>query len=242
MQFPKVRTILTCVLMGLSAAPLAAQKKTPQKFNDAIKRSEGASELIIKLAQLPQNGIPKELVDKAEAIGVFPCKKTDLLIEHAVICPGVISRRLPDGWSLPAYYRFGGGGFGRPDQALRDSGAMILLFMDKNSIGWLEKGILLKNEKAAAAGSLGTMNVEQKERLRNAHIIAYSYRKDVLVGRDLKESGFLRGIALGQDRHLNENLYGIKGHEVLAGKNISSTSLPTGITAFQQALKKYYNR
>lgn len=88
MKIVKEHAFVICILLALSAASLPAQKPAPQKFNDAIKRSEAAAELIGKLAQLSQNGIPKELIDKAEAIGVFPCRKTDLLIEHAVLCPG----------------------------------------------------------------------------------------------------------------------------------------------------------
>ncbi len=241
MKIVKEHAFVICILLALSAASLPAQKPAPQKFNDAIKRSEAAAELIGKLAQLSQNGIPKELIDKAEAIGVFPCRKTDLLIEHAVLCPGAISRHVQTGWTLPAFYRFGGGGFGRPDPALADSSAMILLFMDNESVSWLDKPIQLDGEKAAVAGPVGPMTVEQKAHLMNAQIIAYSYRKNGLLGRDLT-GGFLKAIGLNQDNHINQGLYHMRGREVLAGKEISSNLLPAGISVFQQALQKYYSR
>jgi lipid-binding SYLF domain-containing protein len=235
--------ILIFVALTMQALTLAsqAQKQAPQKFNDAIKRSESAAEVITKLAQLSQNNIPKELVDKAEAIGVFPCKKTDLLIEHAVLCPGVISRHLQNGWSSPAFYRFGGGGFGRPDPALRQSAAMILLFMDKESVEWLDKAIALKGEKQAQAGPVGSITKEQRIELANAHILAYADGKDGLRGQNLR-SGSWKAIGLGQDNNINQGLYGIKGREILAGKVISAASIPSGISAFQQALERYYSR
>jgi len=220
---------------------LRAQKQTPQKFNDAIERSESGAEVIRKLAQLQQNGVSKELIDKAEALGVFSCKKTDLLVEHGIICPGVISRHLQSGWTLPAFYKFAGGGFGRPDPALSHSAAMILLFMDRESLEWLSKAMMLKDEKQAQAGALGSITKEQKAELSNAHIIAYADRKDGLSGENLT-GGFWKGIALNQDNHINQGLYSMKGHEVLSGKAIPSASIPSGISAFQQALQKYYSR
>ncbi len=72
----------------LSLSIVAAGQKTQPKFNDAIKRSEAAAEIIERVIGLSERGIPKQLIEKAAAIGVFPCKKTDLLIEHAVLCPG----------------------------------------------------------------------------------------------------------------------------------------------------------
>jgi len=231
--------IFFALAMTALTPPLRAQK--PQKFNDAIKRSETTAEVITKLAELPQNSIPRELVDKAEAIGVFPCKKTDLLIEHAVICPGVISRHLQNGWSLPAFYRFGGGGFGRPDPALRESAVMILLFMDKESIEWLGKALGLNDERQAQAGPLGSITSDQQAELANVHLIAYAIRKDGLRGENLKD-GFWKRSGLGQDNNINQGLYGIKGHEVLSGKAIAAASIPSGISAFQHALEKYYSR
>lgn len=233
------------VLLALTIVTLAqtsrAQKHAPQGFNDAIKRSEAGAEVISKLAQLSQDSIPKELIDKAEAIGVFPCKKTDLLFEHAVVCPGVISRHLQSGWSLPAFYRFGGGGFGRPDPALSQSAVMILLFLDKESVEWLDEAISLNAQKQAQAGPVGSITQVQREELANAHIIAYADRKDGVKGVSLKDL-FWKKTGIGQDNHINEGLYGIKGHEVLSGKTISATSIPSEISAFQQALEKYYRR
>lgn len=228
------------ILMLSATAP--AQKIAPQKFNDAIKRSHAAADVVARLAELSENGIPKELIDRAEAIGVFPCKKTDLLLEHAVICPGVMSRHLQRGWSAPAFYRFGGGGLGRPDSALSGSSVMILIFMDKQSVDWLSKSLVLKKEKEARAGILGPLTREQiAELATDTHIIAYSIRKDGLRGENLS-SGFWKGVGLGEDNNINKGLYGIKGVEVLLGREIASESVPVEVFTFQQALQKHYSR
>jgi lipid-binding SYLF domain-containing protein len=236
----RIPVLLALTIVTL-APPSQAQKHARQKFNDAIKRSESGAEVISKLAQLSQNGIPKELIDKAEAIGVFPCQKTDLLFEHAVLCPGVISRHLQSGWSLPAFYRFGGGGFGRPDPALSHSAVMILLFLDKESVEWLGEAISLNAQKQAQAGPVGSIITAQREGLAHAHIIAYADRKDGLKGVSVKDL-FWKKTGLAQDNHINEGLYSLKGHEILSGKTISAAPIPTEISAFQQALEKYYKR
>lgn len=231
---------VTCILLALSVTSLA-QNSAPHKFNDAIKRSKSAAELISKIAELSHSGIPKELIDKSEAVAIFPCKKTDVLIEHAILCPGVLSRHLEKGWTLPVFYKFGGGGFGRPDPALDHSIAIILLFMDKESLEWLDKRVSLQDEKQAIAGIVGIMTEAQKSEMLRAHVIAYAYRKDGLRGVNLK-GDLLRAIGLDQDNHINHGLYGLKGREVIEGKEIKASTLPAGVSAFQQALQKYYSR
>src|SRR5947209_12117153 len=93
-----MRSILFTILILLGALlmPTAspAQNSTPTKFNDAIKRSKSAAEIVTKLAELSGQGISRRLIDTAEAIGIFPCHKKDALIEYAVFCPGAISRQI----------------------------------------------------------------------------------------------------------------------------------------------------
>jgi len=232
--------ILLLTTLALSAAAPSAQKNSPQKSRDAIKRSEAATEVVIKLPQLLQSGIPKELLAKSEAIGIFPCKKTDLLIEHAVFCRGMISRRLPSGWSLPAFYTFGAGGFGRPDSAVRGATAVVLIFMNEESLSWLKEGFGLKGQRKAIAGQLGASDDGERAELIKAPLIAYVYLKDALVGRALSGGSF-KGFGVGPDNDLNRALYGMKGHEVLSSKEIPS-SVPREISAFHEALQKYYSR
>ncbi len=223
------------------AASVSAQSTDPQRFNDAIKRSEAAAEVVTKLSRPSPNGIPKELINKSEAIGVFFCKKTDLIIEHAVVCPGVISRHLPTGWSLPAFFRFGAGVLGRPDSAIAGATAIVLLFMNEESIIWLKGRLELKGKKSAVAGQLGSITKEQISELVNAPLIAYVVLKDVLVGRTLSGGSF-RGFAVGPDNNINRPLYGIKGHEILSGRAISSILIPPEISAFRESLQKQYSR
>lgn len=68
--------VLAIAIFGLGflsspiIAPVFGQKQN--KFTDAIQRSGDAGRIIELLALLPDSGLPKELIDKAEAVGVFP--------------------------------------------------------------------------------------------------------------------------------------------------------------------------
>lgn len=222
----------------LSLSIVAAGQKTQPKFNDAIKRSEAAAETIERVAGLSEKGIPKPLIEKAAAIGVFPCKKTDLLIEHAVLCPGVISARIENGWSLPSFFRFGGGGLGRPDSELGESSIIILIFMGKESVDSLTDGRAIKFNKVSVSGPVGSITTAQITESANAQILVYDYRKDKLRGISLK-GNFFKGVGLVEDNHINTPLYGMKGREVLGVKNAPNSSLlPSGILLFQDSLKK----
>src|SRR5215210_7337055 len=140
------------VLLMLHATylPVYSQRADPRKFRHAVTRSEDAARIITMLAVLPDMSIPKELMDKAEAIGVFPkVVRETAFITHASKGYGVISSRHDKTWTMPAFYQFGGGGYGSPF-AGPDAQAVILLFMTKDAVGWFEKGgVKLKNEHKA---------------------------------------------------------------------------------------------
>jgi len=229
------------IVATVFAVSAHAQKTDSKRFNDAIKRSEAAAEVINKLPQLSPGGLPKGLIGKSEAIGIFLCKKTDLVIEHAVICPGVISRRLPSGWSWPAFYRFGAGGFGRPDPVIAGATAVILVFMNEESINWLKDAFPLKGKKGAIAGQLRSIWEEKRAEQLNASLIAYVVLKDELAGRNFS-GGTFKGFAVGPDNNINKPLYGIKGHEVLSGRSNPATSIPTELSALREVLQNQYSR
>lgn len=225
-------TVLWVVLFDASA-----QKP---KFAHAIERSGDAGRIISLLALVPDSGLPKELVDKAEAVGVFPkvTKETSLFTTISQGY-GVISVRQESGWSLPAFYAFGGGGYGKPF-AKNEAHAVILLFMTKDALSWFEKGgVPLKNEKKALAGPVGTITDEQRKELGGAQILAYAYYNGKLDGTAFGKS-FWKNFGLNPDNNINKPMYGMKGREVLAGQKIDLSTVPTGISAYKEALEKYY--
>jgi lipid-binding SYLF domain-containing protein len=218
----------------------ALAQKQGNKFPDAIERSGDAARIVSMLALLPDSGFPKELVDKAMAVGVFPKVTRETTgFTHLTQGYGVISARQENGWTSPAFYQFVGGGYGSPF-AKDEKNGVILLFMTKDAVSWFEKGgVPLKNEKKAIPGPVGAMTDEQRKELEGAQILAYAYYNGKLNGTAFGKS-FWKKFLLDPDNNINNPLYAMKGREVLAGQKIDSQSLPAGISAFQEALTKYY--
>jgi len=244
-MFENIRLRLTTLLAILFILCLAvshtfAQTPAKSKFQHAIDRSGDAGRIITLLSVLPDSGFPKELIDKAEAVGVFPkVTKETALFSEASQGYGVISTRAENGWTLPAFYQFYGSGYGNPF-AKSETFGIILLFMTKDAVAAFEKGgFKLKGERKALEGPVGAITDEQRKELEGAHILAYAYFNGKLKGTAFGKS-FWKSFLLNPDNNINTPLYGMKGREVLAGKKVETVSLPAGINAYQEALQKYY--
>jgi lipid-binding SYLF domain-containing protein len=220
----------------------AAQKPDPKKFQHAINRSADAGRILTLLAVTPDNGIPKELLDRSEAIAVFP----KVVREMAVFTQttkgyGVISSRTEKGWTMPAFYRFGGGGYTNPFSD-SESYALILLFLTKDSVKWFEEGgVALTDHKQAIEGPVGTISDDQRKSLIGEPMLAYAYYNGRLSGKGFNSS-FWKVFALNPDNNINNPVYGLKGREVLAGANVDTARLLEGISDYQEALIKHYSR
>ena len=225
-----------CALLLLSAPALAEKKR----FEKAVERSTDAGRIVELLAIVPEAELPEELVDRAEAVGVFPkVEKQVALFTHMTLGYGVISARSEGGWTEPAFYAFGGGGYGNPF-AKGDTFGLILLFMTKDAVSAFEKGgVKLKGQRRALAGPIGKITDEQRKEIEGAHVLAYAYYNGRLKGTAFS-AGFWKSFGLNPDNNINKPLYGMKGREVLAGKKVDASSLPAGIDAFRASLQKYY--
>lgn len=119
---------------------------------------------------------------------------------------------------------------------------IILFFMTKEAVSWFDEyGVSLTNERKAVAGPVGSVSDAQKQGLEGAQILAYAYYNGKLTGRSFGKS-FWKSFSLNPDNEINTPLYGMKGHEVIAGRKIPPATLLPGISAFPDALVKYYSR
>ena len=81
-------------------------------MNDATRHAREAAETFTEIMNVRDKAIPKELLDKAEAIAVFPGVIKAAFIFGGRGGQGVISKRLKNGWSAPAFFNLSGGSFG----------------------------------------------------------------------------------------------------------------------------------
>lgn len=236
-----VLLLISTLVFGPQTSSVFAQQQTGNKFPRAIERSEAAARIISLLA-LAESGLPKELLDRAAAVAVFPTVTKDVaFISHTIRGFGVISSRTASGWTAPAFYRFYGDVFGDPF-AHNETFGLIMLFMNQETVTWFAEGrVRLQGKRTAVAGPVGTLTGEQLNDLTNASLIAYAYYNGKLSGDRLK-GNFFNTFSLDPDNKINKPLYGSKGREVLAGQKVDPAALPVGISAFQAALEKYYGR
>ena len=107
------RASFALILAGLllsTAVLTPAQKDSRTK--DASRHASDAAKTFTEIMNVKDKAIPKELLDTAEAIAVFPGVLKAAFLVGGRGGQGVISRRVKGGWSAPAFFNLGGGSFG----------------------------------------------------------------------------------------------------------------------------------
>lgn len=244
-----VRPSVKFVIVSLLAAALAAfpgrvssgQTATQSRLETAARRSQNAAKTIRVITGFPEDeAISKDLLNRAKAIGVFPdVNKMSLLFQKTMGGRGVICSRQPGGWSLPAYYTFGSTDFSSKIANFK-SFDLIVLFMNEETVKWFQKGALeLKKERAGVAGPVGKISPEALTQNLRANIIIYALVDGKLKGMDV-EGDFLDPAVINPDNHINNAVYGLKGREVLEGKEPKISPTAPGVIVFRDALKEHF--
>jgi len=233
-----IKSLAICGLLILIVAHGMAQKPGAERFAHAVERSRDAARILPLLTAISDEAIPKELIDKSSAIGVFPkVERETIYFTHMIHGYGVISVRRNDNWTMPAFYQFMGAGYGNPFSEKENYG-VVLLFFGQDTIDSFEKGgVRLNKEKQTVAGPVGTIDEAQRKELESAGVVAYAYYNGKLKGVEYNSR-----FALNPDNNINTPMYGMKGREILAGKEPDPAALPEGIAAYRDALRKYYGR
>src|SRR5205823_14710663 len=120
------------------ALPISqAQTGKAKKLASATKEAQKASDVFTEIMNVRDKAIPQSLLDKAEAIAVFPGVIKAGFIVGGRGGHGVISRRVGRVWSPPAFFSLGGGSFGL--QIGASSTDFVMLFMNADALGGLLK-------------------------------------------------------------------------------------------------------
>src|SRR5215510_4498650 len=105
-----VRVSCALVLVGLFVSGVVlVPAQQSSRTNDAARHAGDAAEAFADIMNVKEKAIPKELLDKAEAIAVFPGVVKAAFIVGGRGGQGVISRRVNGGWSAPAFFNLSGG-------------------------------------------------------------------------------------------------------------------------------------
>ena len=217
------------LLVGLMSAPALAQKS---RTRDAARHAGEAAESFTQIMNVRDKAIPKELLDKAEAVAVFPNVVKAAFIIGGRGGQGLISRRVKGGWSAPAFFNLTGGSFGAQIGAQQTD--YVLLIMNPDGMkGLLKDKFEIGGEVSVAAGPVGREAAASTNPRLDAGILSYSRSKGVFIGAALK------GAVISPDNDLNTAIYGMKADEVLTGKPTPIGKMPPSVRIFPRTMVRY---
>jgi len=220
------------VLVFALSADLANAQKRKSRLPDATRHSQEAAEVFTQIMNVRDKAIPKELLDNAEAIAVFPDVVKAAFIFGGKGGQGLISRRTPKGWTAPAFFNLSGGSFGAQIGATKTD--YVLLIMNEAGLnGLLGDKFELGGEVGVAAGPVGREAAASTNLRLDAGILSYSRSKGAFIGAALK------GAVISPDNDLNEAVYKMKAKEVLTNDAMTLSQMPAGVRIFPRTLARY---
>src|SRR5215813_8093235 len=164
-------TVLVCLLV----LAISIQSSAGQGSNaDERVRAQKAAVAFQEIMSAPDQGIPQELLDRAQCVAVFPSVKKGGFIVGGQYGKGLIScRRAQGSWGSPAYFTIGGGSFGL--QIGGQAVDLVLLVMNKSGV----EGLLMDKFEIGAgagvsAGPIGRNTHVSTDVLLKSQIISYS--------------------------------------------------------------------
>ena len=211
----------------LPAAPALGQIKE-------VRRLEECREVVRELAR-SQEGIPGDLLDKAECVAVIPGVFKAALGFGGRWGYGAVVCRTDGGlgpWGPPLMISLKGGSFGL--QIGGQSTDFVFLVMNPKGIDYLLRSkFTLGADASVAAGPIGRSAEAGTDARMRAEILSYSRSRGLFIGISLD------GSSVYQDRDANERLYGrrLETSDVVREK---PASVPDVVKAWWGTLGKYF--
>ena len=219
----------TFVLLAGSVGlrPLSAKGSA----EDERERVQKATTVLSEIMGVTDGGIPKDLMNRAEAVAVIPHMVKGAFIVGGDYGKGVVSRRMNNGsWSAPAFLKMGGGSFGF--QLGAEATDLVLIFTNRDGVDGLIKGkVKLGADASVAAGPVGRNAQVGTDVLLNSAVLAYSRAKGLFAGIALD------GAVVSIDNDANRKVY---GHELTADDILNSGRAKTNdiVMPFVHELEK----
>ncbi len=199
---PRVVTLLPAVAATvalLAVTPSAAKAQPSEKER---KRLEACHD-VLQESLAGTEGIPRDLLNKAQCVAVIPGVKKFALGwggrygKGAVVC----RREGGHGWGAPLLITMGGGSWGA-QIGYQDADYVILVMNRRGVDHLLSSNLTLGGDVAVAAGPVGRSGSASTDVSMNAEMLSYSHAKGLFAGVSLE------GAMVKQDGDGNADLYG----------------------------------
>lgn len=233
MRFVLKRIICVALIALFGGFVVRAQQADEKDLREAQTRARDAAKAFNEIMRNSDKAIPRELLDRAEAVAVFPGVLKAAFIFGGRGGEGLISRRTTDGWSAPAFFKLGGGSFGL--QIGADKTDYIMLFVNDGALkGLLEDKFEIGADAGIAAGPIGREASAATNATLDGGIVSYSRSKGAFAGVALK------GSRIAPNNEVNRAIYGKTAKEILS-RDVD-LPLPDTVKAFPTALSRYSTR
>lgn len=195
------------------------------------QRIKSAADSFREIMRVPEKGIPRDLLEKAECVVIVPGLKKGAFLVGGKYGRGFVScRRRSERWGPPAAVRIEGGSYGFQIGG-SSTDVFMLIMNEKGMKRLLSDKFTLGGEAAAAAGPVGRNASANTDVLMRAEILSWSRSRGLFAGLSLE------GATLRPDGDANRDLYGreLSNQEILEG----DVPTPRGGRPLIAALNQY---
>ena len=233
--------IVTALLLSISIGALSsygiAQDKDKDKnkgkeLRAAVDRVDKASDVINEVMKVAEKSIPRDLLQKAKAIVVFPGALKAAFIIGGQGGNGVAIRRTDKGWSAPAFLNMAGGSIGAQIGGQKTD-YVLLIMNDKGLSNLLQDKFEIGGEGSVSAGPVGRTAAASTNVTLDAEILSYSRSKGLFAGLALK------GVVISQDRDMNQAVYEKSAAQILGSKPVPASEAPEQLRKFSETVADY---
>ena len=202
------KRLVTLALCLAVASPLFAQKKQDER----LANSATAMQVILS----GDNGLPKNILDHADCVVIFPSVKKVAIGIGGSYGRGVLvcrnGAKMDGSWGAPAMYKLDQGSIGV--QLGSTATDFVLVVMNQRGAEQILNGkTKLGANAAAAAGPTGAAANGYNADAMKVDVLTYSRTKGLFAGVSLE------GASMDSDEDANKAVYGkaISAHDIIAG-------------------------
>ena len=208
-------------------------KEMRKQQKEGREDAREATKVFRKIMSVPDRAIPQELLEKAEAIGVFPNVVKAGFIVGGRGGDGVVARRTANGWSAPVFYNIGGASFGAQIGVKKTD--YIMLFMNEGALReLLDDNLAFEGNVSFAAGPIGRTLGAATNATLDSGILIWSRSKGAFIGASIG------GAVLTADNSKNQAFYNMRAGDVLEKpESVSLTNVSVDLRGFNDIVKMY---
>ena len=212
----RLKTPIFSIALALTAVLIC----TPASAESSLdRRFDAATEVIEQMSEMPEKGIPPNLLSSAYAVAVIPNVIKAGFLLGGSYGKGVLVVRQADGhWSNPAFISLGAGSIGW--QIGAQSTDIVLVFKNRRGVDNIANGKLtLGGDANIAAGPVGRHTSAATDVQLKAEIYSYARNRGLFAGVSIQ------GAWLRMDNKANFSYY--ESGQGTADKILGDSHMPT---------------